>query len=62
VAATHCVGARESNDLLVIETHAIKDLSEVLGSLGGVRQSSIGRAVGLVGVVHSSVSCNKSYN
>lgn len=48
VASTERVSAGQGDNLLVIETHAAKDLTEVIGCLGGIRQETSGWAEGLV--------------
>lgn len=41
VATTQSVSSRKSNNLLVIETHSVEDVSQVLVSLGSIRETSI---------------------
>jgi hypothetical protein len=50
VATAEGVGASEGDDLLVVETHAVKDIAQVLGALGGIRQTAIRSAGGDVSV------------
>lgn len=51
VAAAESVGTRESDDLLVVEAHAVEDGAEVLLLLGSVRETTVGSAVRDVTVV-----------
>mmetsp|Transcript_13418 Transcript_13418/g.19181 ORF Transcript_13418/g.19181 Transcript_13418/m.19181 type:complete len:210 (+) Transcript_13418:541-1170(+) len=56
--------ARQRNDLLVVKTHAVKDVPQVLGTLSGVRQTAIRcamRAVGLVGSARRKADFRSSH-
>ena len=44
VAAAEGVGARQSDNLLVVEAHAVEDVAEVVGALSGVGQTAVGGA------------------
>lgn len=63
MAAAEGVGAREGNDLLVVEAHTVENVAEVVGALGGIGETTIrsagrditvrtARAVGDVGALH----------
>jgi len=51
VAAAESVSTRESDDLLVVEAHAVEDGAEVLLLLGSVRETTVGSAVRDVAVI-----------
>jgi len=51
VAAAERVSAKQGDDLLVVEAHAIEDVADVVLALCGIGQAAIGRA----GLVISSV-------
>lgn len=50
MATAKGVGTRESDNLLVVETHAVEDVAEVVGALGGIGETAVGSASGEVTV------------
>ena len=46
MAAAEGVGAGQSDNLLVIEAHAVEDVAEVVVGLGGVGEAAVGGAAG----------------
>jgi len=50
VAATESVRARERDNLLVVETHAVEDTAEVVVALGTVGQTTVRRAVAHIAI------------
>lgn len=50
MGTTKAVRTAESNDFLVIESHAVENVTNVLGSLGGVGETTVRSAGGSVSV------------
>lgn len=50
VAAAESVSTREGNDVLIVEAHAVEDVSEVAVGLGGIGETTIRSAGGDVAV------------
>ena len=44
VAAAESVSTGKSNDLLIVEAHAVEDVAEMVLGLGGIRKAAIGSA------------------
>lgn len=48
VAASESVGTTQGHNLLVVETHAVEDVAQVLVALSSIGETSVGRAVDLL--------------
>mmetsp|Transcript_9321 Transcript_9321/g.21007 ORF Transcript_9321/g.21007 Transcript_9321/m.21007 type:complete len:267 (+) Transcript_9321:288-1088(+) len=55
VAGSESMGATQGNDGLIIKTHAIKHVTQVLCSLRSVGKSSLCRASGLIGGIRATI-------
>ena len=51
MAPAEGVGTGQSDDLLVVEAHAVEDVAEVVLALGGVGQAAVGSARGHVPIL-----------
>src|SRR3989338_10663560 len=56
MAAAHRMSTYQGNDLLIIKPHAIKDVSNVIVALGGIRETAIRGAVRSVGSISAAGS------
>jgi hypothetical protein len=50
VATTQSVGTGQSDDFLIVETHAVEDIAQVVGALGTIGQATVRSAGGHVTV------------